>query len=65
MVLSAVINGLLLPFVLVFALLLVNNRKLMGEYTNSRTYNYISWATVVTIIILTSFLVVTTFIPLG
>ncbi|MBI5075086.1 MAG: Nramp family divalent metal transporter [Nitrospirae bacterium] len=65
MVLSAVINGLLLPFVLVFALLLVNNRKLMGEYTNSRTYNYISWATVVTIIILTSFLVVTTFIPLN
>ncbi|MBI5632316.1 MAG: Nramp family divalent metal transporter [Nitrospirae bacterium] len=65
MVLSAVINGLLLPFVLIFALLLVNNRKLMGEYTNSRTYNYISWATIVTIIILTSFLVVTTFIPLN
>ncbi len=65
MVLSAVINGLLLPFVLVFALLLVNNKKLMGEYTNSRTYNYISWATVVTIIILTSFLVVTTFMPLN
>jgi NRAMP (natural resistance-associated macrophage protein)-like metal ion transporter len=64
MVLSAVINGLLLPFVLIFALLLVNNRKLMGEYTNSRTYNYISWATIITIIILTSFLVVTTFIPL-
>ena len=65
MVLSAVINGLLLPFVLVFALLLVNNRKLMGEYTNSRTYNYISWATIITIIILTSFLVVTTLIPLN
>jgi Mn2+/Fe2+ NRAMP family transporter len=65
MVLSAVINGLLLPFVLVFALLLVNNRKLMGEYTNSRTYNYISWATVITIIILTSFLVVSTFMPLN
>jgi Mn2+/Fe2+ NRAMP family transporter len=64
MVLSAVINGLLLPFVLVFALLLVNNRKLMGEYTNSRAYNYISWATIITIIILTSFLVVTTFMPL-
>ena len=64
MVLSAVINGLLLPFVLVYALLLVNNRKLMGEYTNSRAYNYISWATVITIIVLTSFLVVTTFVPL-
>jgi len=65
MVLSAVINGLLLPFVLVFALLLANNKKLMGEYTNSRTYNYISWATIITIIVLTSFLVVTTFIPLN
>ena len=64
MVLSAVLNGLLLPFVLVYALLLVNNRKLMGEYTNSRAYNYISWATVITIILLTSFLVVTTFVPL-
>jgi Mn2+/Fe2+ NRAMP family transporter len=65
MVLSAVINGLLLPFVLVYALLLVNNRKLMGEYTNSRAFNYISWGTVITIIILTSFLVVTTFAPFG
>jgi len=64
MVLSAVVNGLLLPFVLIYALLLVNNRKLMGEYTNSRTYNYISWATVVTIIVLTSFLVVSTLMPL-
>jgi len=64
MVLSAVINGLLLPFVLVYALLLVNNKRLMGDYTNSRAFNYISWATVVTIIILTSFLVVTTFMPL-
>jgi NRAMP (natural resistance-associated macrophage protein)-like metal ion transporter len=63
MVLSAVVNGLLLPFVLIYALLLVNNRKLMGEYTNSRTYNYISWATVVTIIVLTSFLVVSTLMP--
>ncbi|HYQ48666.1 MAG TPA: Nramp family divalent metal transporter [Thermodesulfovibrionales bacterium] len=63
MVLSAVVNGLLLPFVLIYALLLVNNRKLMGEYTNSRTYNYISWATVITIIVLTSFLIVTTFAP--
>ncbi|MBI4843020.1 MAG: divalent metal cation transporter [Nitrospirae bacterium] len=64
MVLSAVINGLLLPFVLVYALMLVNNKKLMGNYTNSRAYNYIAWATVITIMGLTSFLVVTTFMPL-
>ena len=65
MVLSSVVNGLLLPFVLVYALLIVNNRKLMGEYTNSRMFNYISWATVITIIILTSALVVTTFAPMN
>ena len=65
MVLSSVVNGLLLPFVLIYALLIVNNRKLMGEYTNSRTFNYISWATVITIIILTSILVVATFSPLN
>jgi len=63
MVLSAVVNGVLLPFVLVYAISLVNNRKLMGEYVNSRGYNYISWGTIVVIIALTTFLVVTSFFP--
>lgn len=53
MVLSAVINGLLLPFVLVFAILLINNKKLMGEFTNSRMQNYISWGTIISVIFLT------------
>lgn len=65
MVLSAVVNGLLLPFVLIYALLIVNDRKVMGEYTNPKSYNYISWATVVTIIVLTTFLIVTTFMPMS
>ncbi|HSB30714.1 MAG TPA: Nramp family divalent metal transporter [Candidatus Sulfobium mesophilum] len=64
MVLSAVINGMLLPFVLVYALLLVNNKKLMGEFVNPKAYNYISWGTVVTIIILTGFLIITTIHPI-
>lgn len=59
MVLSAVINGLLLPFVLVFAILLINNRKLMGEFTNSKMYNYISWGTVIAVICLTVLWVIT------
>lgn len=59
MVLSAVINGLLLPFVLVCAILLINNKKLMGEYINSKIYNYISWGTVVAVICLTISWVVT------
>lgn len=52
MVLSAVVNGLLLPFVLVCAILLINNKNLMGEYTNSKFYNYISWGTVAAVICL-------------
>ena len=53
MVLSAVVNGLLLPFVLVFAILLINNKTLMGDYTNSKVYNYIAWGTVASVICLT------------
>jgi len=63
MVLSSVVNGLLLPFVLVYALSLVNNRKLMGEHTNPKAYNVISWATVISIIILTAGVIVTTLLP--
>jgi Mn2+/Fe2+ NRAMP family transporter len=62
MVLSAVINGLLLPFVIVFAILLINNKKLMGEFTNSKIYNYISWGTVIAVICLTVSWVVTSLV---
>jgi NRAMP (natural resistance-associated macrophage protein)-like metal ion transporter len=62
MVLSAVVNGLLLPFVLVCAILLINNRKLMGEYVNSRFYNYVSWGTVISVICLTIIWVVTSIV---
>ena len=53
MVLSQVVNGVLLPFVLVFVLLLVNDKELMGDYTNSRWYNVASWFTVAVMIGLT------------
>src|SRR5205809_5049590 len=53
MVLSQVANGVLLPFVLIPVLLLVNDRELMGGYTNSRGYNIASWFTVVVMIGLT------------
>jgi NRAMP (natural resistance-associated macrophage protein)-like metal ion transporter len=65
MVLSAFLNGLLLPFVLIYALLLVNDTKLMGDYTNPRSYNYISWGTVLAIVGLTVFLIVTYILPSG
>ncbi len=64
MVLSAVLNGLLLPFVLIYALSLVNNKKIMGEYVNPKSYNVISWGTVIVLTGLAIFFVITTFITL-
>src|ERR1700680_1486464 len=49
-ILSQVVNGIVLPFVLVFMLLLVNKKELMGEHTNSRLYNVVAWATVIIMI---------------
>ena len=53
MYLSQVLNGVLLPFVLIFMLSLVNRRDLMGAYVNSRTFNLIAWTTCVVMIVLT------------
>jgi Mn2+/Fe2+ NRAMP family transporter len=60
MVLSQVANGILLPFVLVFVILLVNDRELMGRYVNSRWYNAVSWGTVGTMIALTVAMLIAT-----
>ena len=51
--LSQVLNGVLLPFVLIFMILLINKKDLMGEWTNSRWFNLVSWITVVVMIGLT------------
>jgi Mn2+/Fe2+ NRAMP family transporter len=50
---SQVVNGVVLPFVLIFMLLLVNKKSLMGEFVNSRLFNVIAWATTVIMIGLT------------
>jgi Mn2+/Fe2+ NRAMP family transporter len=55
--LSQIINGVLLPFVLIFMVLLINKQDLMQEWTNSRGYNLVSWITVVVMIGLTLALV--------
>src|SRR5712664_3403791 len=52
-ILSQVVNGLVLPFVLVFMLLLVNNKEIMGEYVNSRLYNFVAWVTTLIMVGLT------------
>ena len=58
-VLSQVANGVVLPLVLVFMLLLTNDRELMGRYTNSRRFNIIAWTTVVVMVVLTLLMMVT------
>ncbi|HEX3031810.1 MAG TPA: Nramp family divalent metal transporter [Bacillota bacterium] len=60
---SQVINGMLLPFVLIFILQLINNKDLMGEYVNSTLFNIIAWATSIVVIILTVMLISITLFP--
>ena len=50
---SQVLNGALLPVVLVLMLLLINNKRIMGRWTNGLGFNVIAWATVVIVSILT------------
>jgi Mn2+/Fe2+ NRAMP family transporter len=52
-VFSQVINGAVLPFVLIFMLLLINKKELMGEFVNKPTFNVIAWATTAIMIGLT------------
>jgi len=44
-ILSQVLNGVLLPVVIILMLLLINRKDLMGEYKNSRLWNVIAWST--------------------
>jgi NRAMP (natural resistance-associated macrophage protein)-like metal ion transporter len=53
MVLSQVVNGAVLPVVLIFMLQLIKDDELMGEHVNSRSYNVIAWATCAVMIVLT------------
>ena len=59
MVFSQVVNGVMLPFVLIFMLLLVNDRELMGEHINSRTFNIVAWITVASMMGLTMAMLLT------
>ena len=65
LVLSQVANGVWLPVVLVFILLLVNRRDLMGEHVNSRTFNWVAWIITVAMIVLTLVLAYTSVFQQG
>ena len=53
LVLSQVANGIWLPVVLIFILLLINRRDLMGDHVNTLTFNIIAWGSSIIMIILT------------
>jgi len=53
LIFSQVGNGIWLPVVVIFILLLVNRRDLMGEYVNTTTFNVVAWVTAIAMIVLT------------
>jgi len=59
MFLSQVALGVLLPFVLIFMLLLINRRSLMGRHVNGPVFNAIAWLTVGVMILMTLALILT------
>jgi NRAMP (natural resistance-associated macrophage protein)-like metal ion transporter len=59
LIFSQVGNGIWLPVVVIFILLLVNRRDLMGEHVNSVTFNIVAWVTAIAMIVLTLVLVYT------
>jgi Mn2+/Fe2+ NRAMP family transporter len=60
---SQVLNGVLLPVVLVLMLLLINNKRIMGSWTNKPAFNTIAWATVAIVAILTIVSTIQTIFP--
>jgi Mn2+/Fe2+ NRAMP family transporter len=57
---SQVLNGVLLPFILVFMLMLINKRDLMGKHINSRFYNLVAWSTALILIAMTIAMLIST-----
>ena len=55
---SQVLNGIFLPVVLVCMMLLVNNKKIMGEHVNKPWNNVIGWGAVAILIMLSLMLLV-------
>jgi Mn2+/Fe2+ NRAMP family transporter len=63
MLISQVVNGVVLPIILVAMLFIINNERIMGEWVNSRFYNIACWISTVILIIISVVMVLTTFWP--
>lgn len=53
MMLAQVINGVLLPVLLVFMVLIAEDRHVMGRFANGRIWNGLTWFTIIAVVILT------------
>ncbi len=60
---TQVINGLLLPVILIAILRLINDRDLMGAHTNGKLYNVAAWLTALIVSALSLLLIVATIFP--
>ncbi|MCE5203946.1 MAG: Nramp family divalent metal transporter [Actinomycetia bacterium] len=65
MLISQVVNGVLLPFILIFMMVIINDRRIMGRYANNRVDNTLAWATIVVVISLTVALLAMTLLGIG
>ena len=63
MLASQTLNGVLLPVILIVMLRLVNDRRIMGRFTNGRASNILSYGIVLTLVALTVILLITTVFP--
>ncbi len=63
MLTAQVINGIVLPFILVAILLLINNKKIMGPYVNKKWFNIASWSGTTILIIIILAMIITTVFP--
>ncbi len=56
---SQILNAVFLPVVLISMIVMVNNKKIMGEYVNNRFQNAVGWSATMILIVLTGMLVLT------
>ncbi|MDI6900581.1 MAG: Nramp family divalent metal transporter [Anaerosomatales bacterium] len=56
MLLSQVVNGMMLPFLLIFMMRIINDRRIMGSHVNGALHNIFAWGTIVVAIALTTVL---------
>ena len=63
MLVSQVVNGVLLPPILIFMVLIANNQTIMGQYKNSGWYNIVAWIFTIVLIVLTLMLLLSSLAP--